>query len=253
MKNRGKFIKFFCFSICLFFSCGLDTFYVLSEPNAVFRPEVYDEVFNIDFTKRYFDFQTNEEDFNEEENSGFRFMGTSVYYKIYNNFNTMISERSYLENLAYDDETSSKAPTQLIESYKYCLLNNKEPLVSYNGMNKNVLIRLTDYQVENYDQALQTGEEDNAARIMIAGEYLGKAPVRVDGKSTFNFGRDGENDNVPQDGDNDVKYSSTTTEEGFWYVTMFAVAVGMDTTFTKTYSNIEYLGTVAIDANSYDN
>jgi hypothetical protein len=164
----------------------------------------------------------------------------------------MVSEKSKLEDLSNDDETSSRAPTQLIEEYNYCLLNNRIPLVQSRKKDQKVLIRLTDYYVENYQEALLKGEEAQAARIEIDGN-LYSLPVRVDGKSTFNFGRDGENDNVPQDGDNDVKYSSTTTEEGFWYVTMFAVAVGMDTTFTKTYSNIEYLGTVAIDANSYDN
>lgn len=249
MKNRSKFIKFFCFSICLFFSCGLDVI-IYIEPPKVFinRPEIIGEIFSIDYENRYFEFETNE----SENSSTPEFLGTSIYYKIYNNYSTMVSERTYLENLSNDDETSSRAPTQLIENYKYCLLNNREPLISNSKKNKDVLIRLTDYQVTNYQEAVKQGQERNAARIMIGKEFY-SLPVRVDGKSTFNFGRDGENDLIPQDGDIDVKYSSTTTEDGIWYVSMFAVAVGMDTTFTKTYSNILYLGTVVIDANSYDN
>ena len=163
----------------------------------------------------------------------------------------MVSEKSKLEDLSNDDETSSRAPTQLIEEYNYCLLNNRIPLVQSRKKDQKVLIRLTDYYVENYQEALLKGEEAQAARIEIDGNFY-SLPVRVDGKSTFNFGRDGENDLVPTKDDIDVEFT-TTTEEGIWYVCMFAVGVGIDETFNDIYSNILYLGTVAIDANSYDN
>ena len=248
MKNRSKFIKFFCFSICLFFSCGLDVI-IYIEPPEVYehRPEVYDEIFDIDWENRYFEFLTN-----ERENLDIpEFVGTSIYYKIYNSYSTMVSERSNLEDLSNDDETSSRAPTQLIEGYKYCLLNNRTPLVRSANKDQKVLVRLTDYQVESYQEALLKGEESQAARIMIGGEFY-SLPLRVDGKSTFNFGRDGENDFVPTKDDIDVEFT-TTTEEGIWYVCMFAVGVGLDETFTDIYSNILYLGTVAIDSNSENN
>ena len=61
MKNRSKFIKIFCFSICLFFSCGLDVIIYIEPPEVYnFRPEVYDEIFDIDWENRYFEFLTNE-------------------------------------------------------------------------------------------------------------------------------------------------------------------------------------------------
>ena len=44
-----------------------------------------------------------------------------------------------------------------------------------------------------------------------------------------------------------------STENGKWYISAFAVAVGMDATLTNYYSNILYLGSVTIDANSKDN
>lgn len=248
MKNRSKFIKFFCFSICLFFSCGLDVIIYIEPPDVYnHRPEVYGEIFDIDYQNRYFEFETNEIDNADTP----EFVGTNIYYKIYNNYSTMISERNNLENISNNGETSYDAPAQLIQRYKYCLLNNKDPLIPSTKKNKNILVRLTDYQVEDYHEALLKGEESQAARIMIDGEFY-SLPVRVDGKSTFNFGRDGENDVVPEDGDVDVRYK-TTTEEGIWYVCLFAIGVGIDATFTPTYSNILYLGTVAIDSNSYDN
>jgi len=249
MKNRSKFIKFFCFSICLFFSCGLDVIIYIEPPEVYnYRPELYGEIFDIDWENRYFEFLTNERgnaDISE-------FIGTSIYYKIYNSYSTMDSEKNKLKVLSNEDKTSSRAPTQLIEGYNYCLLNNRIPLVQSRKKDQKVLIRLTDYYVENYQEALLKGEEAQAARIEIDGNFY-SLPVRVDGKSTFNFGRDGENDLVPTKDDIDVKYDSTTTEEGIWYVCMFAVGVGIDETFNDIYSNILYLGTVAIDANSYDN
>lgn len=247
MKNRSKFIKFFCFSICLFFSCGLDVITYLYPPTVyLHRPEIFNGIQDIESQNRYFQFETN-----ESENSSIpEFLGTSIYYKIYNNYFTMVSERTYLENLSNDDDSGEKPQEELIK--KYCLLNNKEPLISNSKKNKDILIRLTDYQVTNYQEAVKQGQERNAARIMIGKEFY-SLPVRVDGKSTFNFGRDGENDLIPQDGDIDVKYDSTPTEEGIWYVCMFAVGVGTEVTLNPVYSNILYLGTVAIDANSYDN
>jgi hypothetical protein len=210
------------------------------------RPEVYDEIFNIDYENRYFEFVTNE----SENIDTPEFRGTDVYYKIYNNYSKMLSERTYLENLSNDDDAGTKPQDELVK--RYCLLNNREPLISNSKTNKNVLIRLTDYQVSNYQEALKQDQVRNAARIMINNEFY-SLPVRVDGKSTFNFGRDGENDNVPKDGDIDVNYDSTTTEEGIWYVCMFAVGVGTEVTLDPVYSNILYLGTVVIDANSYNN
>ena len=66
MKNRSKFIKIFCFSICLFFSCGLDVIIYIEPPEVYnFRPEVYDEIFDIDWENRYFEFLTNENDYLE--------------------------------------------------------------------------------------------------------------------------------------------------------------------------------------------
>ena len=78
MKNRCKFIKFFCFSICLFFSCGLDVI-IYIEPPKVFinRPEIIGEIFSIDYENRYFEFETNE----SENSSTPEFLGTSIFRK----------------------------------------------------------------------------------------------------------------------------------------------------------------------------
>mgnify|MGYP003299464603 CR=1 FL=1 len=252
MKNRSKFIKFFCFSICLFFSCGLDTFYVIPSPlECNFTPIVsdlssYNPSFGIEI--RYFDFYTNEESYDEIES--FNFLGTSIYYKIYNSLSQLNNDRYELERLANSDETSVYAPSKLIETYKFCLLNNREPLIPYKGKNQNVYIRLSSYE-NNLRYSSRILIDKDFEEATQNDTYL--IPLRIDGKFTFNFGRAGENDNVPQSDDIDVKYSPTSTQEGVWYVSMFAVAVGMDETFTKTYSNILWLGSVAIDANSYDN
>ena len=54
-------------------------------------------------------------------------------------------------------------------------------------------------------------------------------------------------------GDEDFNCSDTADEEGKYYVAMYAVAVGRDSTFQTFYSNILYLGSVTIDGKSENN
>ena len=242
--------------VCLFIfntGCGLDTFYVISAPvNVVHQPYYTDT----DHAERYFSFWTNE----ETDIAGFVFLGTDVYYKIYNSSSQMSTEVSVLQTLASDSEKSSTAPDKMMNptssgGYGYKGLEakkfNKSVLIPSENQNRLVYIRLSDYQsLEAY-----------SARILIGGEYgtnlydsdTKVIPIRntSDGR-TFNFGRSGDLDKVPTSEDEDVKYTSSSSD-GKWYIAMFAVAVGYDATYKNYYSNILYLGSVTIDSNSYDN
>ncbi len=243
--------------VCLFIfntGCGLDTFYVISAPVNVVRQPYYTDT---DHGERYFSFWTNE----ETNIDGFVFLGTDVYYKIYNSSSQMSTEVSVLQTLANDSEKSSTSPDKMMNAttsggYGYKSLKakgyNNQVLIPNENQNRLVYIRLSDYQ----------SLEEFSARILIGGANgtnlydsdTKVIPVRnTSDRRTFNFGRSGDLDKIPTSDDEDVKYTSTSTDEGKWYIAMFAVAVGYDATYTNYYSNILYLGSVTIDSNSYDN
>lgn len=199
------------------------------------QPSVEDE-----YTSRYFEFYTNETGETE-------FTGTSVYYKIYNSKTTLNSETSSLNAIANNTEDSYNAPTRLMDTYKYRSLKASgldDPLISYSKKNKKVYIRLSDY----------LGQDDYSAQIKIDDKILftengnKSIPLRnISSTATFNFGGSKNNDKIPASDDDDVKYSSGGGEDGVWYVAMFAVAVGHETTYNPIYSNILYLGAVKIE------
>jgi len=243
-------IIIFFLPVPVFFSCGLDTYIVMRNPETVVHSPSYDTT---DYAERYFEFRTNE-DTGSFYPDDFVFIGTDVYYKIYNNISTLNSERSTLVSLS-NSTSSANAPVKMTDpessgGYGYqplrCAQRRDSVLIPARpGSNQSVFIRLTDYLTM----------DDFAARIMVDDVPLGggssSVPIRNLDARTFNFGRSGnESNKIPASGDLDVKFSSSATEEGCWYVAMFAVGVGRDVTYTTYYSNILYLGTVTITEGS---
>ncbi len=233
-----------------FISCGLDVYEVIPSPTSLIHQPDYNTE---DSFEKYFNFQTNE----NFTLANYVFLGTEIYYKIYNNVSTMSSERSTLESLA-SSTTSANSADRMISSYGYQpLLFSRKSSVSIpsssDNKNRQVYIRLSNYQ----------DDSSFSARIAIGGKeivagkdgYLG-VPLRTTESGsirTFDFGRDGDTNSEPLETDIDVKYSSTATETGKWYVQLFAVGVARDNSFSLNYSNVLYLGAVTIDATSVDN
>ena len=106
----GKFMKFlidfcrsgflFLISFFVFISCGLDTFYYLDPPLAdaeIANPE--------DPAERVFTFQTA-----SNSSSSDIFKGTSVYYRLYNNFSVMSSNMQTIASIneEYSDAAMNK-------------------------------------------------------------------------------------------------------------------------------------------------
>lgn len=251
--NRIKYICLLSLVMCLFafnISCGLDTFYIIEPPVSNIHQPIYN---SIDASDRYFEFWTNE----SSDMEGFIFLGTEVYYKIYNSSSTMISEVNVLQTLSSDIDKSATAAEKMINpptngGYGYKALkiagNDSVPLVAPADSNQRVYIRLSDYQaVEEY-----------SARVLVNGSYLNGSsaktiPVRNNSdRNTFNFGRNGPKDKRPLTDDEDSKLSSSISDTKY-YISMFAVGVGRDSTYANIYSNILYLGSICIDSSSYDN
>lgn len=229
------------FAVCLILfniSCGLDTFYVIEEPRNTSQIPQYN---SIEPESRYFELYTNE----TSDISGLNFLGTDVYYKIYDNYSKLSSEVSSINAIVNDTEKNSNSASTLIDNYKYQKLtypnNTSLVLIPSNNENRKVKIRLTDYGTSYASEITFSGNTYKPIRYVKSdNNYL-----------TFNFGRNGVNDKRPLKGDAD--FLASDSSDGKYYVAMFAVGVGEDAAYTQYYSNLLFMGEVTIDANSVDN
>ncbi len=262
MNKTEKNITILIISIIMFLcpfvfsGCGLDVYYVLEAPTIKKNyPTTSSE-----FDERYFDFVTNDEDnkgYLKSANQSFVYLGTAVYYKIYNNSSTLSSQYSAIEALNEDEEDYGESAEKMIDSYGFKQLGTSggtiTPLIAADSTNREVKIRLTNYGSQDEYQAYITVDGEDLTNS--SGTIV--VPRRVQNNHTFDFGRDGDNDEVPSEDDDedDVKYSSSFSDDDdeCWYVAMYAVAVGRDETYSKSYSFVLYLGAVTIDASEEDN
>jgi len=267
MNTPGNKNKCFFYSLllcgCFLFlntSCGLDQYVYVDSPYYTNHEPAVEKNSLSDYDTSYFDFYTNENGMKEfiSGSSDFIFIGTEVYYKIYNSYDKMNSDKNSLYSLSVNNEYA--AAEKLINTtsaggYQYLPLRvegyNESVLVPATGTNRRVYIRLTDYLSEAAYAAKVT-----LNNTPIGGTSVPKRNMQVGGYS-FNFGRKNKGNTqeykVPEKDEADVYYDSSITNNGKWYVSLYAVAIGRNSDYSMSYSNICYLGTVCIDANSEDN
>lgn len=266
--RKGNKLCITFFNICLFIfpSCGLDVVYYLNAPMVTHNTPDY----TTKYDNEYFEFTTNNDQTDSED---FEFLGTAVYYKIYNNYSTMQSNISTLSSLS-SSTNESAAATKMIESFGYKQIGtsngSKMPLISAdsNG-NQRIYIRLTNYQEIASSDYVATIKYRKSSDSNAPWTIIG-VPLRTGNRYTFDFGRKedsvkdelkikGIKNTIPSQDDvsttGDVIYSSSFSDEDKekWYVDMYAVAVGQDNSFTQYYSNILHLGSVCIDSSVEDN
>ncbi len=221
-------------------ACGLDTFYVIDAPYRVYHAPEYDEL-EYTPTENYFEFETE-----DHEYDGIKFIGTEVYYKIYKSDSELNSTVNVLCDIANNEETSYNAPTKLIDTYKYV------PLLAAGHTGENILLPATGSNQRVYIRLSNIGEEYLARILVNNNNIFGDAniviPVRnITNHYSFNF-KELPSDQLPQEditSNPDYNYSGSSDGE-YLYVAMFAVAVAQDNTYARIYSNILYLGSVAI-------
>ncbi len=228
-----------CLCACLCLACGLDTYNYVESPTSGGHTAHYT---NEDNTQKYFCFRTTEMDSESE----FTFQGTDVYYLIYNNVSTMQSMETTIDSM-----TASSAAERLI-SFGYRPLQisggaTPSPLIEATGRNKYVYIRLTDYNTDNspdYQSAICVGASE---MTKFDASRLFGYPRRYNNiRYGFNFGKDSDNP-LPQSTDSDTYFSASATASGTYYIDMYAVGVGLDTTSnSKSYSEVLRLGSMVI-------
>lgn len=228
---------FFLFAL-LSIGCGLETLYYLNPPKSGH------DIFytNDDRQQDYFYFITGD---NSEASAGeFNFEGTEIYYKIFNNDSTMKTFISDLDSLQSSSDISAAA-NSIINSKKYVPLisstQRETPLVKSD--NAVVEIRLNKYNDSNPNCIKINGVTSFNPR------RNGNFGSRIYG---FEFSKDDTNNPIPKQGDEDVEWSSSTTEPGVWYVDLWAFSSGRDVSFTPSYSKALHLGCIKIRESEYN-
>ncbi|WP_294430246.1 hypothetical protein [uncultured Treponema sp.] len=257
MKNLSN--LFFCLIAGIFVSsCGLEEVLSLDAPTVTQNDPLYTST---DYLTWYSAFIT------EERSQPEQFIGTEVYYKIYNNYSSLTSQRSAILSVN-TTSNSSAAATRMIETYTYQPLGTsvntgRVVFIPNNGQNRRVIIRLKNY----LDGSGATGDSDRynfVACIGIYGEtgfdykYSGEyyIPYRNGNSKSFDFfdynedNKGGSRDVEPVEGDADYFYNSSGFSDGYdntYFVQMFAVAKAWNTdTCAPSYSLVLDLGSVPI-------
>ena len=242
-------------TVCLLLlsGCGLEEFFVLDSPVNVYHYSYYDSLYD----NCYVEFSTNENSSQMNSylspSSSFKFLGTAVYYKIYNDYSTMSGRISSLGSLS-SSKNESAAAASMIDSYGYKQLGlqqgTKTPLIEATGNDRKVYIRISNYKENDSNEFISEVVID---RKTSSESKLG-TPRREGNRLTFDFGRTSRSDDnaIPLETDGDVTYTSSSSSTK-WYIDLYAVAVGQDTSFTASYSNILHLGSIPIDPAEEDN
>lgn len=251
---------FLMLACCLFFggSCGLEEVIVVDEPTVTYNKPLY---YDNDSAYFYIDFLTNE----PSEKSQPYFIGTDVYYKIYNNSTTLVSERSSITSVNTSSNTGAAA-TRMIDSYSYQQLGssplssdsifvpNKDKEDNGEGKNKRVYIRLVDNGIGDDLKAsivIYEGASRNSDKILNIKKNA--IPFRYSNDKSFDFFDNDDSDSSdkvdvePVDGDLDYKRSSTATDSEKYFIQFFAVGVAFDpNSLTRSYSPVLDLGSIPI-------
>ncbi len=239
MRNRQVSIqKRIIFSVfagiaCLFFfACGIPVYYVI-EPPQIEHVATYETT---DYHERHFSFTCPYSA--SSENSEFTLLGTDIYYRIYNNLDDMNSDISSISSR--NSEYSDSGYLKMVElNYQQLWLTSGEsPVVKKTSSTRTIELRLctdTGYSPRLYD---------------LTNNNLISYPLRRgtgssgSGNMTFDF--DSEN-NHPVSGDQDTKIREGYDNEGAWYVNLYAVTVGRDSSLAYQYSSLLHLGSLKIE------
>ena len=257
IRKNIKNIIFFFISVFVLNSCGMDAVYYLYAPTSTSNvPAITSANYSnpsANYETAYCSFKTQQASNAQytSDDSPFQFLGTGIYYRIYNNYETMNSDISTIST-KISSTNEADAATYIIETKKYQPLKasgtSNDPLILANQTNTNdsVYIRLTNYQ----------SEEMFSARITVNDVSYGVPLRNVTGNYNFDFGRKQGSENkkiIPESGDVDVTISSTAKASGVWYVALYAIGIGRDESYTTHYSNALHIGAVAISENDENN
>lgn len=235
-----------------FLSCGLDTFYTVPAPYQSGKGTLSIE--NNDPNNNTVSFITNEIGLA----SDFSFDGTSVYYKIFSSKDACINSYVKIDSVN-NDSNYSAASDKVRNEYSQLKYISSSGDVEYfvvlpSGSNSSVEIRLTDY----YTPDTQNPDTRNISYIKI-NSSISYSPARTEcttaNKKIFNFGwqkHSGytESCELPSSSWSSKEFSGGTSTDGWYYIDLYTLAYGHDTTWTQYYSKPFHLGVIKVKADS---
>ena len=237
MRNRQvtvqkrMFFSVFAVAACLFFfACGIPVYYVIEPPQADHIPTADTG----DISQKYFSFICPYS--SSSENSDFSLTGTEIYYRIYNNVDEMNSDISSINGR--NSEYSENGYRRMTELNYQEMWSDKGdfPIIKKTNASRTIRIRLCaegSYKAEIFD-------ETNNNTISVP--YRKGTGSTNSGNMSFEF----TSSYHPDSDDQDTKITSSEQEDIEWYVNLYAVTVGKDTSLSQQYSSVLHLGSLKI-------
>lgn len=233
--------------VCFFlFNCGLDIIEYYYPPvnnlksNFQFSVSDADQLKILPTTSEtFFSFLPN----NLQNADSTTYKGTDIYYKIYNNVNTALSNaKTITDQLNIDSQYSMKS-TEIMLNYGY----KKIRKISSSGqvISEDCLIpkEAGDVKVDffpgyNAESYLKIGTD-----IYTPIRYINPSDKYLNFEFANYSSLYDREVYTNADVDIDINFSQdNTTQEGTWYIVAFAVGTGVDFTFTEQHSAVLYLG-----------
>lgn len=204
------------FFLSLFISCGLDDLVYLEPPH-------FERIQNSEQeSEQYIQFRTT-----DTINLAGYYRGFEIFYRIYASTEDLSNDVSKIKS--YNSSNPQAAARWLIDSKKYQKLRRDDkitPIVLTDTDDRQVRVRLYDYGKEKAGLYVE-----NLSPVAQVVRYNGKPFVILD------------KDNK----DADVEQSENVPEEGYKHVAFFTATYGMDEKFVPIYSELLYLGFLALE------
>lgn len=226
----------------LFFSCGID-YYIYLYPVVDRNPDPctsYENPETYDINNNLFGFKTRD----SANSSISNYQGYMVYYRIYNNSDTMLSDMNYINNYNSNDDYKANIISYIENrNFKRLYCENQSfaaPLINKSNSDRTVKIRLV-------------SEQDYGTGITVDDVILG-IPIRNTSSSPYNPEYFFDTDKFSQE-DSDISFTQGDVnfeDVDTWYVSAYVLTYGIDDVYSPVYSSALWLGCSVIKVDEED-
>lgn len=226
----------------LFVSCGID-YYIYLYPVVDRNPDPctsYENPETYDINNNLFGFRTRD----SANSSISNYQGYMVYYRIYNNSDTMLSDMNYINNYNSNDDYKANIISYIENrNFKRLYCENQSfaaPLINKSNSDRTVKIRLV-------------SEQDYGTGITINDVLLG-TPIRNISSSPYNPEYFFDTDKFSQE-DSDISFTQGDVnfeDVDTWYVSAYVLTYGIDDVYSPVYSSALWLGCSVIKVDEED-
>lgn len=228
------FFSVFAVVACLFFfACGIPVYYVIEPPQSDHIPTYETDA----PSERYFGFICPYSA--SSENSDFSLAGTEIYYRIYNNVDEMNSDISRINssNSEYS-ENGYRRMTEL-EYQSIWSSTGDSPVIKKKTSSRTIKLWLRSEGEGVYPAGIYDATNNDA---LLSVPYRKGTGSSGSGNMNFEF----TSSYHPNSIDTDTKMTASEQTSNEWYVNLYAVSVGWDSSLSQHYSSVLHLGNLKI-------